>query len=236
MEKLITGIHLPAEICSLIDQAENKIQLVCPFIELHHHFKRSLKRHVNNKNIHIAILYGKYSNNEHYKLNETDLDFLKTFPNIEVRYNFRLHAKYYGNEKNGLITSLNLNNSSHHNNLEFGIRIDLKKSTISNDVVTYINEIFEESEVIHCCVPKEQPEKKNYFLHIEKIKERHANAYERWSLKDDNMLEQLFCEGKSIEELSETFKRQPSAINARINKLELLEKYGVDFSKSLNKD
>lgn len=53
----------------------------------------------------------------------------------------------------------------------------------------------------------------------------HKNAYEKWTSEDDEKLEVLFCEGKSITELSEFFKRNEGAIHARINKLELKEKY-----------
>ena len=39
-------------------------------------------------------------------------------------------------------------------------------------------------------------------------------------------LESLWCEGKSIAELSDIFQRNPGAIESRIGKLELTEKYG----------
>lgn len=53
----------------------------------------------------------------------------------------------------------------------------------------------------------------------------HKNAYEKWTNEDDDKLELLFCEGKTVSELSEIFKRNPGAIRSRINKLELNEKY-----------
>ena len=55
MDKIITGIHLPSELCSLIEKAEEKIYIICPFIELHHHFKRALKKHVANDQIQIVV-------------------------------------------------------------------------------------------------------------------------------------------------------------------------------------
>lgn len=54
---------------------------------------------------------------------------------------------------------------------------------------------------------------------------KYANAYEPWSSEDDDRLERLWCEGKSKIELSEIFKRKPSAIGSRIKKLELKDKY-----------
>lgn len=51
------------------------------------------------------------------------------------------------------------------------------------------------------------------------------NAYERWTMEDDEKLELLFCEGKTVKELSAIFGRNEGSINSRIKKLELREKY-----------
>lgn len=51
-------------------------------------------------------------------------------------------------------------------------------------------------------------------------------AYEPWTPETDGKLEILYCEGKSIKELSEIFERNDGAIRSRIKKLELKEKYG----------
>lgn len=61
---------------------------------------------------------------------------------------------------------------------------------------------------------------------VEKIREIHKQAYMPWTTEDDNKLEQLFCEGKKAKELSEIFGRNEGAINSRIKRLELREKYG----------
>jgi len=61
---------------------------------------------------------------------------------------------------------------------------------------------------------------------VEKIRETHQQAYLPWTEEDDNKLELLFCEGKKVKELAEIFGRNTGAINSRIKKLELKEKYG----------
>ncbi|MEN5196521.1 hypothetical protein [Sphingobacterium faecium] len=53
-----------------------------------------------------------------------------------------------------------------------------------------------------------------------------AQAYLPWSVEDDERLEVLFCEGRSIRDLAEAFERNEGAISSRIKKLELKEKYG----------
>jgi DNA-directed RNA polymerase specialized sigma24 family protein len=61
---------------------------------------------------------------------------------------------------------------------------------------------------------------------VEKIRETHQQAYMPWTTEDDNKLELLFCEGKKAKELAEIFGRNVGAINSRIKKLELKDKYG----------
>lgn len=61
---------------------------------------------------------------------------------------------------------------------------------------------------------------------VEEIRKSIPNAYEKWTLTDDEKLEKLFCEQKTVNELSEIFKRKKGAIESRIKKLELKEKYG----------
>ena len=54
-------------------------------------------------------------------LKKDSLDFLKQFPNIEIRYESRLHAKFYLNDFDFIMTSLNLYDYSLANNIEVGI-------------------------------------------------------------------------------------------------------------------
>ena len=71
---------------------------------------------------------------------------------------------------------------------------------------------------------KEPKDSKTYS--VEKIRETHQQAYLPWTAEDDNKLELLFCEGKKAKELAEIFGRNVGAINSRIKKLELKDKYG----------
>jgi|SRR5690554_1780569 len=62
---------------------------------------------------------------------------------------------------------------------------------------------------------------------IERIREKHKQAYMPWTEEDDERLELLYCEGKSVKELSSMFERKEGAIRSRIKKLELKEKYDI---------
>lgn len=55
---------------------------------------------------------------------------------------------------------------------------------------------------------------------------KYSTTYEKWTKKCDEKLELLFSKGHSIRELSIIFGRNNGAIRSRINRLELIKKYG----------
>lgn len=61
---------------------------------------------------------------------------------------------------------------------------------------------------------------------VEEKRKKYKNAYMKWTLEEDEMLETLFCEEKTHEELCAIFGRNNGAIRSRIEKLELKTKYG----------
>lgn len=73
---------------------------------------------------------------------------------------------------------------------------------------------------------KEPKLKENKTYSVDKIREIHKQAYFPWTAEDDNKLEMLFCANKTVKELALIFGRNEGAINSRIKKLELKEKYG----------
>ena len=69
---------------------------------------------------------------------------------------------------------------------------------------------------------------------VEEIRKTHTQAYLPWTKEDDDKLELLFCQGKKTDELSEIFRRKMGAINSRIEKLQLRDKYGNNAKDDLN--
>ena len=63
-------------------------------------------------------------------------------------------------------------------------------------------------------------------LSFEVTRIKYPNYLKPWSESDDTLLEKLWCDGMSIKDLAAHFGRNPGAIDARIEKLELIEKYG----------
>ncbi|MEM9822824.1 MAG: DUF3276 family protein [Bacteroidota bacterium] len=59
---------------------------------------------------------------------------------------------------------------------------------------------------------------------IEKARQQHPRAFEPWAKEEEQTLELMFNEERSMEEMMDHFQRNEAAIKARIAKLELEEK------------
>ena len=62
-------------------------------------------------------------------------------------------------------------------------------------------------------------------LSFEVTRLKYPNYLKLWTEENDADLERMWCEGMSVKDLAEHFGRNPGAIDARIEKLELVEKY-----------
>ena len=58
----------------------------------------------------------------------------------------------------------------------------------------------------------------------DQYRKTNPKAYKTWDKKDDNELENLFCEGVTVEYLSRHFSKYEGVIKSRIKKLELKQK------------
>lgn len=100
-------------------------------------------------------------------------------------------------------------------------------TTTLNDVCKIIEDTGDFSSV-------DERHKKMYMLEFLKARTlsfevtrlKYPNYLKPWSESDDSILEKLWCDGMSVKDLANHFGRNPGAIDARIEKLELIEKYG----------
>jgi len=73
---------------------------------------------------------------------------------------------------------------------------------------------------------------------LEKIRERHTNAYKKWTIEEEEKVVSEFKKGKSIREIAEINGRQKGGIKARLIKLGLIEddkKYKKEDKKESSK-
>jgi len=105
----------------LINNSNDKLYLISPYLQLNNQLKLSLEdRH--KFSIDIIIIYGKISD-----INPDDSNWLQSMPGIKLLFHKDLHAKCYFNEKEAIITSMNLYMFSQQNNVEMGIYISKEK-------------------------------------------------------------------------------------------------------------
>src|SRR6185312_2890824 len=121
MAKFITGNQLNTEVEKIFEQASSHIILISPYIKLHDRFASTLREKKGDPNIEMMVVFGKNEADYSRSMSPVDFNFFKEFPNIEIRYEKRLHAKYYANESTAILTSMNLYDYSQDNNIEAGV-------------------------------------------------------------------------------------------------------------------
>ena len=120
MSKFLDDINLSKEIASIFKNAEDYIWIISPYIHINSKYFSLLKEVLKDESIELVILFGKNENNPAKSIKQADMSELKKLPNITIKYNQMLHAKYYANESHSIISSMNLYSHS-ENNPECGI-------------------------------------------------------------------------------------------------------------------
>lgn len=122
MAKFLFGDELILEKGKLFEKAKEQIIIISPFIKLHKSYRDILEKKINDTKLELTIVFGKNEGKMYKSVLEEDINFFKQFLDVEIRYEPKLHAKYYANDKNGILTSMNLHSYSQENNIEVGIR------------------------------------------------------------------------------------------------------------------
>lgn len=159
MAKFITDSELNAALERIFRDAEESLMIVSPYIKLHDRIKDLLKEIQDNPNVEIKLLFGKNETDITKSFHLDDIRFFMEFPNIQIRHNKRLHAKFYANEMCSLLTSLNLYEYSQNNNIEAGVLSEgsLKNmalnmvgggSNLDFDAFGYFQKIFGNSDLL----------------------------------------------------------------------------------------
>jgi PLD-like domain len=162
MATFLTGNDLNAQLENLFEYANDYIILISPYIKLHDRYASVLKAKKDNPNFEIIVVFGKNEDDFSKSMKQEDFNFFKDFPNIEIRYEKRLHAKYYANESSAILTSMNLYNFSQDNNIEAGVLTNRKgmlesitsQDTLEDDSFGYFQRVIEQSDLLFLKKPK----------------------------------------------------------------------------------
>lgn len=119
--KFLFDNQLIAALENLIKSAKKELILVSPYIDLDARIVTALKEKKELKDFKLLVLFGKNDKDFLKSIKPESLRFLMDFPNVEIRHEERLHAKFYRNEFECIFSSINLYNFSLYNNIEVGI-------------------------------------------------------------------------------------------------------------------
>ncbi len=118
MATFLTTDRIVDHLYRIIGEAAEEIILVSAYIKLDDVTKKRLDNKAKRNKTNIHMVYGKRKS----QLSSDDKDFLESH-GIEVTFVKNLHAKCYLNEKEALLTSMNLHQFSQENNDEMGILV-----------------------------------------------------------------------------------------------------------------
>lgn len=153
MSVFLTENDLNAALSEILESAKYELIIISPYIKLHDRYKSILKTKLHNPDLTIIVVFGKNENDKEKSLNKDDFEFFKQFPNIQIRYEKRLHAKIFANDENVLITSMNLYDYSQDTNIESGILSEVYDKKIGKKAMDYFERVVEQSELIFDKVP-----------------------------------------------------------------------------------
>ena len=163
MAKFLSGNKLNAAIEDLFDQALTEITIISPYIKLHQSFASVLLKKKEMPKLRIIIVFGKNEENLTKSMIHSDFDFFKEFPNIEIKYQKNLHAKYYSNEECAILTSMNLHSYSQDNNIEAGIQFNytllrelskMVQDSVDDQAAEYFKTVIKQSTLLYSRLPE----------------------------------------------------------------------------------
>lgn len=141
MTEFLTTAKTTAAIEDVIRHADEWILLISPYLKFDENFKRRIesKRGLGR----VTIIYGKT------ELRTSDERWLVSQSWIERRFCKTLHAKCYLNEREAVLTSMNLHKYSQENNHEMGIRVSRNEDEgIYGEILDEAREIKRDSKVM----------------------------------------------------------------------------------------
>jgi hypothetical protein len=191
MAKFITGHDLNAEMGKLFEGATSQLILISPYVKLHHRFESVLLPKRTNDKLKIIVVFGKNEENPARSIRIEDISFFKQFPNIEIRYEKRLHAKYYANESSAIITSMNLYDYSQDNNIESGILMTQPVmrgflENLDDQAYGYFQRVIDQSDLLY----HNKPHREETLLGL-------SSKYVKSTVEIDK-LDSLFQKGKAL--------------------------------------
>lgn len=140
--ELIKPSEISARILSLLDESNERVIIVSPYMKISRWYKLLNRiKELKTRRISMEIYVRDDPENAvtYHDLDQLELDYTK-IPN--------LHSKLYLNERNGIVTSMNLLLSSEINSLEIGYATETL--TEFNDLLAFYHRYIYTCEPVQC--------------------------------------------------------------------------------------
>lgn len=136
MAKFLDGAGVQASLIEIIKNAESELYLIAPYMKISQQTQNYLKN-TEKKNIQLTII-----SRSGVDMPPDTSAFLKDLSHAKKKLCDNLHAKCFLNEKQGLITTMNLHEHSQTHNWEMGINFFKQVDPdLFTDVLKEIREI-----------------------------------------------------------------------------------------------
>jgi phosphatidylserine/phosphatidylglycerophosphate/cardiolipin synthase-like enzyme len=117
---LLSTTEISLEIERIISEANEFIIIISPYLKINNRLKTKMSECFNRCKTSILVYRDDY-------LKKYELNWLKDHSGLKIFLVKTLHAKCYLNEKNAVITSMNLQDYSQINNHELGVKMNPKE-------------------------------------------------------------------------------------------------------------
>lgn len=230
MARFLTTTDTSAAIERVIREAEGELTLISAFVMPRVIFLQRLYD-AGERGVRITLAFGKRS------MDGGVFKALRELPNLELFYLKELHAKCYLNEREAVVTSLNLLTSSEASNREMGVLLDVEQDERAyKDVVREARSLLRVATCIHrSTMPdKVEPQKltgpwaarvaalplspvnKSVDPALQRIRAEHPRAYYKWTDEELKLLREMIDGGLKLKTIALLLQRQPSAISSRL--------------------
>ena len=229
MARFLTATETSAAIERVIATAEKEVTIISAYVYPKLiHMERLMEASL--RGVRVVLVFGKRQLDA-----DVEAELLK-IPTLVLYYMKQLHAKCYLNEREAVITSMNLLNSPKAENREMGVLLDQRGDREAfHDAVREVRSIIRAAALLHgipttsAALQEESIagwERRVARLHfqspdlkvdekIRTLRETHARAYFSWTTDEEEIFNEMVAAGLTIEAISTILKRQPSAIKGR---------------------
>ena len=156
MAEFLTTAGISHRLEDIIKNAEQRLFLISPYLQINDRLKEIIAMKTQSKSIDIRVIYR---NND---LRPEENKWLESMPSIRTMLRNSLHAKCYMNEKEALLTSMNLYEYSQRNNDEMGILVSKEEDEeLYKNIDDAVKSILDGSDEIRVTVARVESTENN---------------------------------------------------------------------------